>query len=357
MLSRLALRLLVRLRRSPDRAFALCAGATLLLGVFDAAIAFPLELYSLYLIPIVTAARFASRRAALSLCLLSAACWRLGQALRPVQGRAGLGAWGCLARAGAYALVALVVSGLIERARRRDGELRDRRARCRDKREMLSLVNHELANALTMIGIAVKSLEDTDGTLGADRAELWAVIERNVSRLGLVAQNFLSEARRASGHFELRRAPTRLDELVRGVVATLKPLAEDKSLRVTWRVRPEELTASVDRDALAVVFSNLIGNAIKYTPAGGRVAVDVRGGGGRPVDVAVSDSGIGMTRQEQACVTAGFQRTELGRGTASGFGLGLKLVDDMVRRHGGSLSIASVPGKGSRFSFSLPSMR
>lgn len=323
-----------------------------------------LSLPGFYLLPIMVAVRFCGRRAGLALCALASAFWFASAVLDPARLPGPHDYLHFGERALSFCLLTVLVDALVQSARRSGRMLRQERQVSRVKSEMLSLVSHEVANSLAMIGLAERELERAKCCAmphgdGPTCAELCAIIKRNVTRLGLVAQNFLSEARLASGYFKLRPAPVRVDDVLGNVVASLQPLSEDKEQSLSWQVVPQDLTAVVDRDAFSVVLANLIGNAIKYTPSKGRVAVSVCPSEREPdrFEVAVEDTGIGMTREEQARVLSAFERTEQGRRTASGFGLGLKVVHDMVKGHGGALWIASEPGKGSRFSISLPSMR
>jgi signal transduction histidine kinase len=208
---------------------------------------------------------------------------------------------------------------------------------------------------MMMIGLAVRELEG-GGKHAASREEVYGIVKRNVSRMGILAQNFLSEARLAAGQSKLTLAPEPLEEIVAGVVASVRPLADDKDISVAWSVVPSDLRASVDRVALGVALTNLVNNALKYTPERGRVAVDVRlrEGPPRAASVCVEDTGIGISADDQKRVFSAFERTETGRRTASGYGLGLKLAYDIIKAHGSVLEIESQPGKGSKFSFLLP---
>lgn len=353
MILRAILRRALRLRRSPPRVLVLCAAAVCAMGVVDLTTAFGAILGVFYLPPILIALGSCGRRAGVLLCLLSAAFW-FWDASR-LHGRPGASYSQMSERLVLFLGVIVLVDVMLARSKRSGQLLARERRTSKHKSEMLALVSHELNNSMTMIGMAVRELE-TGGRRPADREEVYGILKRNVSRMGILARNFLSEARLASGHMKLGAATERLAEIVAGSVEPLRLLAEDKRIDLSWSVEPPDLEASVDRVAMGVALTNLVGNAIKYTPDRGRVAVAVRLSEGPPREarVSVEDNGIGIAPEDRARVLAAFERTETGQRKAAGFGLGLKIAYDIVKAHGGSLSIESEPGKGSTFSFSLP---
>jgi signal transduction histidine kinase len=350
------LRRFLRLRRSPRVVCLLCAAAIGVAGLASLVIPHTLFLGFFFLPPILVAVRFCGRRAGVLLCLLAAAFWLLDAWIeaRPSIPSAALHLH-LLERAALFLFITYLVDALLAGARRSGILLARERRGSRSKSEMLSLVSHELNNSMTMVALAVHQLE-AGGESAADRKKICGIVERNVSRMSSVAKNFLCEARAASGHWEMRPAPERLERIAADIVESMRPLADAKGIAVSWSVVPSDLKASVDRDALGVALTNLVGNAIKYTPNRGRVVVDVRLRRDPPrrVNVCVEDNGIGIAAEDQARVVAAFERTEPGKRTAAGFGLGLKIAHDIIKAHGSSLVIDSAPGKGSRFSFELP---
>jgi len=136
----------------------------------------------------------------------------------------------------------------------------------------------------------------------------------------------------------------------------VRPFAEEKGIRVIQDFPPDIVPLQADPEALALVVSNLIGNALKYTPARGRVTVRVRLQGSLPkqAEISVEDTGIGIRPSEIEAIFSGYYRAQEGREVAKGFGVGLKVSRDVIERHGSRLEVESVPGKGSRFFFVLP---
>ena len=336
--------------------FALCAACVFAVGLVDMATPYEFTMGVFYLPPILVAIGYCGRRAGTLLCLMAAALWLL-EARRlhvPAGVPPWLIIWQVVERLLVFFLVIFIVDGMLVRARRSGRQLALERRLSRTKSGMLSLVSHEVNNSMTMIALAVHQLE-AEGKGAASREEIYGILKRNVSRMSVVAKNFLSEARLASGHFKLRPSSERLDEIVGNVVEAMRPLADQKRIAASWSVVPRDLRANVDRDALGVALTNLVGNAIKYTAEGGRVAVDVRLRGGPPprASVCVEDNGIGIAAEDQARVLAAFERAEPGQRKAAGFGLGLKIAHELIKAHGGTLAIDSKPGRGSKFSFLL----
>ena len=112
----------------------------------------------------------------------------------------------------------------------------------------------------------------------------------------------------------------------------------------------------MDGDRVMQVVENLLGNALKFTPPGGRVIVSLspKQGGGDFVQVSVADTGPGIPKEHLAQIFERFKRIERGRETTIGTGLGLSIVKHIVADHGGKIWVRSAPGKGSTFSFLLP---
>ncbi|MDA8131832.1 MAG: ATP-binding protein, partial [Elusimicrobia bacterium] len=125
-------------------------------------------------------------------------------------------------------------------------------------------------------------------------------------------------------------------------------------LTLNTEIPAQPLLVNVDGEAMALVISNLIGNAVKYTGSGGRIDVRIAREPGGTVSFSVEDSGIGIAPENIEKITSGFFRTEEGKAQADGFGLGLRIANDLLALHGGRMRIESEKGKGSRFSFELP---
>jgi len=160
----------------------------------------------------------------------------------------------------------------------------------------------------------------------------------------------ISEAE--TGTMALRREPTDLNDLIRQTVEMYEDVADERGVRIETAATPE-LVANIDRNRLRQVLANLLDNAIKYTPSGGRIEMRA----GREADavvVKVKDTGAGIPAEELPRIWERLYRGDKSRSTR-GLGLGLSLVKAIVQAHGGEVSVESQPGAGSTFVLRLPS--
>lgn len=225
------------------------------------------------------------------------------------------------------------------------------------KSQFVSLVSHELNNALSVIHAASYSLEELDPEPGHEKREkMYRMIKAQTRSLSNAVGNLLNAARLESGALALRRSQMEVGTTLRAGIELLEVLFEDKGLRVSLDLPETPVSVFADPDALTLVITNLLSNAIKYTPPGGSVRVGMarEGASGRFVRVFIEDTGIGIEPEERERIFSGFYRSEMGKRAAKGFGLGLSLAKSMVEAHGGRLELHSEPGRGSKFSFLLP---
>jgi Signal transduction histidine kinase len=147
-----------------------------------------------------------------------------------------------------------------------------------------------------------------------------------------------------------------IDHQIEQALDQLHFLAEEKKLALTFEKPAEPLPAVLaDTDRITEVLINLIGNAIKYTPQGAVTVKTLLDLHGKFVKIEISDTGLGMSKQEQAHLFEKFYRISSPQTTGiMGTGLGLYITKSMVEKMGGSIDVESVPGKGSTFSFILP---
>jgi heavy metal sensor kinase len=217
--------------------------------------------------------------------------------------------------------------------------------------EMSDNIAHDLKSPVTRIrGLAEITLT-TDPT-GDEYAHMAASTIEECDRLLEMINAMLFISRAEAGVGEVRPEPVDLNDLVGGAVRLFATTAEDKHLDLHFEASE---TAPFEGDArmLQRMVANLLDNAIRYTPAGGRVDVTIDPTADGRLRIDFRDTGIGIDRQDQDRIFERFYRCDPSR-TESGSGLGLSLARAVARAHGGEITVRSTPGQGSTFSVRLP---
>jgi len=217
--------------------------------------------------------------------------------------------------------------------------------------EVLAVVSHDLRNPLNIISVGA-SLLDGGQHSERERAEILRVIKNASDRMERLLADLLAVARLDCGQ-TLPVSPATMDlrSLLEEVHAAFACPARGNGRRLECRM-PETLpSVHADRDRIHQVLSNLVGNALKFTPTGGTVTIEAEAVPGE-VRCSVRDTGPGLTEEEVDRIFDPFWQAE--KTARLGFGLGLKIAKCIVEAHGGSMSVESVPGEGSTFSFTLP---
>jgi PAS domain S-box-containing protein len=240
--------------------------------------------------------------------------------------------------------------------RERDAELRRAKesaeAATKAKSEFLANMSHELRTPLNGV-LGYAQLLQRDRALNATQREALEAIAKCGSQLLDLINDVLDISKIEAGRLEIEEAPTDLAKLVSDVTYVVAETAERKGLRLTTVVAPEVPRSVVlDGRHLRQVLLNLLGNAIKFTAAGD-VRLDVSRVADERLRFEVSDTGVGIEPEALAQIFAAFAQTKTGA-AAGGTGLGLTISDHLVTRMGGTLTVESVVGEGSRFWFTLP---
>lgn len=220
--------------------------------------------------------------------------------------------------------------------------------------EFITQVTHELRTPLTNIRAYAETLSSGMFDDPSTITECYNVIMKETRRLSRLIEDILNISQLEVGSIELHRDDVALRTLLEEAVRDVKNLAEEKSIEIAVVLPPKLETIQGDRDKLAVVVNNLLGNAIKYTPAGGNVVLGCQLSGSE-VAITVKDNGIGIAPEDQRRVFEKFQRAaddEVQRET--GTGIGLYTAREIVRRHGGEIDLISAKGEGSTFLVRLP---
>jgi PAS domain S-box-containing protein len=243
----------------------------------------------------------------------------------------------------------------IERARverERESLLESAEAANRAKDEFLAMLGHELRNPLAPIATALHLMKLRDGP-ASERER--TVIERQVKHLTRLVDDLLDVSRIARGKVELKSEIVQLSQVVTRAIEVASPLLEQRAHMLTVDVPAKGLPVMGDSERLVQVVSNLLTNAGKYTPPGGRISVSGRAHD-ETVILRIRDNGMGMSKEMQRHAFEMFIQSAQPIDRAhGGLGLGLSIVRNLVERHGGTVSAHSEgPGKGSEFVVHLP---
>ena len=220
------------------------------------------------------------------------------------------------------------------------------------RRELIGDVTHELRTPLTAVKGYLEGL--MDGVLPAD-PETYQQIHSEIDRLQHLVSDLQELSRVEAGAFQLQLTPVSPASLIERIQNTLGRQFEDKNIYLEIGIEPNLPDFIVDKDRIIQVLTNLVGNALQYTPSGGKVTLQVRRERSGML-FTVKDSGIGISAEQLQYVFNRFYRTDKSRTRASGgSGIGLTIAKALVQAHQGKIWAESDgEGKGSTFSFLIP---
>jgi signal transduction histidine kinase len=229
----------------------------------------------------------------------------------------------------------------------------------RMKSDLLANVSHELRTPLTAIkGYTDYMLERKLGPVSEKQEKGLVVMQRNLDRLSRSISALLDFSRMDVGRLPLNLHPFALAPLVDQILTTFRSELERKRLTFTADVEADLPPVIADREKLSAVLENLVVNAIKFTPEGGRIMVSAQRDPSAPrpaVEIRVADTGIGIAPDQVEKVFTRFHQVDTSTTRRfGGVGLGLAIVKSIVEAHGSSIAVDSEPGRGSVFRFSLP---
>lgn len=225
----------------------------------------------------------------------------------------------------------------------------------RAKSEFISTVSHELRTPMTSIkGYADLLALGMAGPLNDQQKHFINIIRNNAERMVALVNDLLDISRIESGRLQLELRALHIHEVVDQVVTALQPRAQNKNLTLTVGVPTDLPPVWGDPTRVAQILTNLISNAIQYTPPGGRITVSAQVNGDM-LEVSVADTGIGISKEDQKKIFDRFFRANdpLVQETP-GTGLGLPITASLVQMHGGQIWVESELGEGSTFTFTLP---
>ena len=222
------------------------------------------------------------------------------------------------------------------------------------KSEFLASMSHELRTPLhTIIGFSELLAEELQGPLNDKQKRFVNHIHRDSLHLLELINDILDLSKIEAGRLELRPEPFDFSALVEESLAAVRAVVRAKSLDTRTEVKVAE-AIEADRLRVKQILVNLLSNAAKFTPEGGRVSVQARIEGPLLV-TSVADTGIGIAAEELEAIFDEFYQTGVTtKGVREGTGLGLAITKRLVEGHGGAIQVESKPGHGSRFTFTIP---
>jgi len=222
------------------------------------------------------------------------------------------------------------------------------------QQEFVADASHELRTPLTVLRSATDLLDQHRDEPLEHNGELFDDVRGEIARMERLAQDLLTLARSDTGGLELMTAPLDVADIASEVVRRTTPLAQSKGVQLTLRAEPQASTVEADPDRLQQVFLILIDNAIKHTPPGGDVSVQVQRHG-QSSQVVVADTGTGIAPEHLPRIFDRFYRADRARSRdGGGTGLGLAIAKMLIEAHGGQLQLASTLHVGTQVTVSLP---
>ncbi|OGW65745.1 MAG: hypothetical protein A3H49_02280 [Nitrospirae bacterium RIFCSPLOWO2_02_FULL_62_14] len=228
------------------------------------------------------------------------------------------------------------------------------------RKDFVANVSHELRTPLTSIKGYVEALLDGAKDNPEEATRFLQIILKQSDRLNLILEDLLQLSQIESGMVRFKRDPVHLHALVERLLPLIKPLADKKRQSLTVAIPPDLPPVSGDEDRLVQVLTNLLDNAIKYTPEGGTIGIAVGlaalpAGDPAQVELSVTDTGIGIPEADRPRVFERFYRVDKARSREmGGTGLGLSIVRHIVEGHAGKIWVEGVQPTGSRFVLRLP---
>ena len=215
------------------------------------------------------------------------------------------------------------------------------------------MLSHELRTPLNAV-LGYTRMLRTGALDELRQARAIDVIERNARILSQLVSDVLDISSIVTGKMQLVLKPGDVTPTIHAALDIVRPSAEGKGVALCFEPRPAPLRARFDADRMQQVLWNLLTNAVKFTPKGGRVTVAGVARDGH-VEISVADTGAGIRRESLPLVFQRFwQGDSGGNGSQGGLGIGLALARHFVELHGGTIRVDSAPGKGSTFTFTIP---
>ncbi len=221
------------------------------------------------------------------------------------------------------------------------------------KSEFVMAASHELRTPLMSMGMSIDLLLEKSGQkLDEREQQLLEVAHEELQRLKVLVNNLLDLSKIEAGKMQMELEPVPVGILLEKAVAVLKAQAESKTVELSFDDPKDLPRVAADANKITWVLTNLISNALRYTESGGHIRLLVERFGSQ-IHISVRDNGSGIPYEYQSTIFDKFVQVK-GDKTPGGSGLGLAICKEIVRAHGGSIWVESIPGEGSTFTFTLP---
>jgi len=222
------------------------------------------------------------------------------------------------------------------------------------KSEFLASMSHELRTPLhTIIGFSELLNEELKGPLNGEQHRFVNHIHRDSLHLLELINDILDLSKIEAGRLELRREVVDVAVALDEVLATVRPQATSKSISIETKIS-DSPALEADRVRFKEILYNLLSNAVKFTPIRGEIQIEITHSHSQ-LTVMVSDNGVGVAAEQHGAIFEVFRQVgPTTKGVREGTGLGLAITKRLVEQHGGVISVESAPGKGSRFTFTIP---
>jgi PAS domain S-box-containing protein len=247
----------------------------------------------------------------------------------------------------------------IEEAKQTEVELRRLTAEAQEadkaKAAFLAAMSHELRTPLNAIGGYAQLMEmGVRGPITEEQRIDLLKIQRSKNHLDALVSDVLNFAKLGSGKMEYNLAPVDVQGAIQSVLEMVAPQISSKALHIAPYATPRHLNVVADADKLRQILLNLLGNALKFTPPGGVISLEVKATE-YEASIAVTDTGVGIPEEDQARIFEPFTQARRPLDSRDqGVGLGLAISRQFARAMRGDLRVASVPGQGSTFTLTLP---
>lgn len=223
------------------------------------------------------------------------------------------------------------------------------------RRDLIAWIGHDLRTPLTSVRAIVEALADGMVEDPETRLRYLRTAKREIGALSSLIDDLFDMAQMDTGGLKLDRSPNAISDLLSDTIESFRAMAEERRIALSGLAAPGVDPVYIDARQISRVLANLVSNALRHTPTGGRVMLHAYPTHGGVVVVEVSDTGEGIRPEDLPHLFDQFFRGERSRSRATGgSGLGLAIVKAIVEAHSGQIRVESTVGKGTRFTFTLP---